>query len=194
MVLTDKEALQRYLKQAHEALLWKVEGLSEYDLRRPLVPTGTNLLGLVKHVATVEAGYLGDVFGRPFPEKFPWNADDAEDNADMWATAEESSGYILDLYKRVWAHSDATVEALDLNTESSVPWWGGDANPVTFHRIIVHMLTELNRHLGHADILRELIDGAIGHRPDLSNLPEHDEAWWSAYRERLEETARLAGE
>ena len=190
MTLTDKQALQRYLMLAHQALLWKVEGLSEYDLRRPLVATGTNLLGIVKHVATVEAGYLGDVFDRPFPDVFPWNAEDAEDNADMWATEDESSESILDLYRRVWAHSDATVEALDLSTEASVPWWDEASNPVTLHRIIVHMVTELNRHLGHADILRELIDGSVGHRADSTNLPDGDAEWWAAYRAKLEATAK----
>src|SRR4029453_670668 len=85
-----KADLHRYLQAGREALLWKLDGLSEYDIRRPMVPTGTNLLGIVKHVAGVEAGYLGDTFGRPFEEPLPWLDDDAEPNADMWATAEES--------------------------------------------------------------------------------------------------------
>ncbi len=97
-----KADLHRYLRVAREALLWKLEGLSEYDIRRPMVPTGTNLLGLVKHVASVEAGYLGDTFGRPSDESLPWLADDAEPNADMWATEEESREQIVDLYRRVW--------------------------------------------------------------------------------------------
>jgi len=187
-MLTEKAVLQRYLTAAHEALLWKLDGLSEYDLRRPLVPTGTNLLGLVKHVASVESEYFGFVFGRPFPEELPWI--DGDDNADMWATADESSEYILGLYRRVWAHADATLEALDLGAEGTVPWWGEEANPVTLHRIAVHCIAELNRHLGHADILRELIDGAVGLRQDVSNLPEHDEQWWLDYRARLEQTAQ----
>ena len=190
MPLSEKQALQRYMMLAHDALLWKVEGVSEYDLRRPLVPTCTNLLGLVKHVATVEAGYLGDIFDRPFPEVFPWNADDAEDNADMWATADESSEYILDLYRRVVEHSNATIEALPLDAEASVPWWSAEANPVTLHRILLHMVTELNRHLGHADILREMIDGAAGMRSDATNLPPVEQQWWAEYRARLEGTAR----
>src|SRR5918995_4766377 len=85
-----KADLCRYLRVAREALLWKLDGLSEYDVRRPLVPTGTNLLGLVKHVASVAAGYFGDTFGRPYPEPLPWMDDDAEPNADMWATVDES--------------------------------------------------------------------------------------------------------
>src|ERR1700736_434639 len=101
-----KADLHRYLQDAREALLWKLDGLSEYDVRRPLVPTGTNLLGLVKHVAGVEAGYFGGAFGRPYEEPLPWYDDGAEPNADMWATADESRQDILGLYQRVWAHSD----------------------------------------------------------------------------------------
>ena len=118
-----KAHLLRYLQSAREALLWKLEGLDEYGIRRPLTPTGTNLLGLVKHVAGTEAGYLGDVFGRPFPQELPWMEADAEDNADMWATPEESRESVVELYRRVWEHSDATVEALELNAVGEVPWW-----------------------------------------------------------------------
>ncbi len=83
-----KDVLRGYLQRAHETLLWKLDGLDDYDIRRPLVPTGTNLLGLLKHCAGVEAGYLGEVFGRPFAEPLPWMSFEAEANADMWATAE----------------------------------------------------------------------------------------------------------
>ena len=107
-----KADLHRYLQLAREALLWKLDGLSEYDVRRPLVPTGTNLLGLVKHLASVEAGYFGETFGRPFRRAAAVVGRDAEPNADMWATADESRDEIVGLYHRVWAHSDATIEAL----------------------------------------------------------------------------------
>ena len=115
-----KEDLHRYLRAAREALLWKLDGLSEYDLRRPMTPTGTNLLGLVKHVASVELGYLGDTFDRPSDEPLPWSADDAEPNADMWATADESREQIVGLYKRAWAHSDATIDTLALDATGHV--------------------------------------------------------------------------
>src|SRR2546421_6292058 len=82
--LDTKGELQRYLQVGRDALLWKLEGLTEYDMRRPLVRTGTSLLGLVKHVASVESGYFGVVFGRPFPNPLPWMEFD-EPNADMWA-------------------------------------------------------------------------------------------------------------
>jgi hypothetical protein len=187
-----KEQLHLYLRAGREALLWKLDGLSEYDVRRPLVPTGTNLLGLVKHVASVESGYFGDTFGRPFPERFPWLDEGAEPNADLWATADESRADMVGLYRRVWAHSDATIEALDLDAQGRVPWWPAERNPVTLHRILVHMVAETHRHAGHADLVREMIDGAAGMRKDNDNMPPVDEAWWAEYRERLERVAREA--
>jgi uncharacterized damage-inducible protein DinB len=187
-----KEDLKRYLQAAREALVWKLDGLSEYDIRRPLVPTGTNLLGLVKHLASTEAGYFGDTFGRPFDEPMPWLDDDAEPNADMWATAEESRSQILDLYRRVWAHADATIDAVGIDDLGHVPWWPEGRNEVTLHRILVHMVAETNRHAGQADIVRELIDGAAGLREDNDNLAPGDQAWWEEYRNRLEGVAQEA--
>ena len=186
----QKTVLLRYLQEGRDALLWKLEGLSEYDIRRPLVPTGTNLLGLVKHVASTEAGYLGDVFGRPFPERLPWLDDGAEPNADMWATADESRQDIVELYRRVWTSSDATVAALDLDAPGVVPWWREETRDVTLQQILVHMIAETHRHAGHADIVRELVDGAAGVRADNSNLPEAEQEWWDGYRDRLEAVAR----
>src|SRR5437764_10536563 len=122
--MSDAKAdLTTYLQRGRDALLWKLDGLSEYDIRRPMTPTGTNLLGLVKHVASVAAGYFGETFGRRFPESMPWFDDDAEPNADMWATAEESREQIVGLYRRVWVHTDATIEALPLDAVGRVPWW-----------------------------------------------------------------------
>ncbi|MFF0311690.1 DinB family protein [Streptosporangium sp. NPDC004379] len=188
-----KSDLHRYLKIAREALVWKLDGLAEYDIRRPMTPTGTNLLGLIKHVAGTEAGYFGDVFGRPFPEPLPWMEDEAEANADMWATAEESRDEIIALYHRVQAHSDATIEALELDATGRVPWWPEGRDEVTLHRILIHMIAETDRHAGHADIVRELIDGAAGLRQDAGNLPPGDRSWWEGYRARLEDLAREAG-
>jgi uncharacterized damage-inducible protein DinB len=191
--MTDPKAdLHRYLQTAREALLWKLDGASEYDIRRPLTRTGTNLLGVVKHVASVEAGYLGDTFGRPFPEPLPWFEVDAEPNADMWATPEESREQIVELYRTVWAHSDATVDALDLDAEGDVPWWPAERRTVTLHRILVHVLAETNRHAGHMDIVRELVDGAAGLRADNDNLAPGDADWWQAYHDQVEQAARAA--
>jgi uncharacterized damage-inducible protein DinB len=189
----QKADLHRYLKRGREAIAWKLDGLSEYDARRPLTPTGTNLLGLVKHLASVELGYFGDCFGRPSGEPQPWMEADAEPNADMWATAEESREQIMGLYRRAWAHSDATIDALDLDAIGQVPWWG-DEGKVTLHRILIHMIAETERHAGQADIVRESIDGAAGLSEGNDNLPEFDQASWAQYRSRLEQAAREAGD
>jgi uncharacterized damage-inducible protein DinB len=191
--LAMKAHLHHYLQSGRDALLWKLEGLPEYDVRRPMSPTGTNLLGVVKHVATVEAGYLGVVFGRPFPEPMPWDTDDSEPNADMWATADESREQIVGLYQRVWAHGDATLADLPLDAPGEVPWWPAERRRVTLHQIALHLIAEVHRHAGHADLVRELIDGAAGHRRDSLNLPDGDEIWWAGYREHLERVARAAG-
>ncbi len=188
-----KDDLRRYLQEARDALVWKLEGLSEYDGRRPLVPTGTNLLGLVKHMASVESGYLGATFGRPFPEPMPWLDDDAEVNADMWATAEESRDEVVGLYHRVWIHSDATIETVPLDASGRVAWWPPDRREVTLHRILVHLIAETHRHAGHADIVRELIDGAAGRRANDPSLPPSEATWWESYRDRLEQVARDVG-
>lgn len=187
-----KAHLHRYLQTGREALLWKLDGLPEYDVRRPMTPTGTNLLGLVKHLAYVEMGYFGPTFGRPVAEVEPWLADDVEPNGDMWATAEESREEILALYRRAWAVTDATIGELPLEAEGSVSWWHPDRRAVTLHQVLVHVIAETHRHAGHADIVRELIDGAAGLRDGNDNLPEVDRAWWSGYRERLEAAARAA--
>jgi Protein of unknown function (DUF664) len=189
----DKADLQRYLQTGRDALVWKLDGLGEYDIRRPLVPTGTNLLGLVKHLASVEFGYFGDTFDRPYDEELPWWDDDAEPNADMWATPEESRADIVDLYRRAWAHTDATVAALDLDATGRVPWWPPERRDVTLHQVLVHVIAETHRHAGHADIVRELIDGSAGLRAGVTNMPDVDRAWWVDYRNRLEEAARRAG-
>lgn len=189
-----KHDLHRYLRLAREALLWKLDGLSEYDIRRPMTPTGTNLLGMVKHLATVELGYFGDTFDRPHHEPLPWLEGDLEANADMWATADESRAQIISLYQRAWAHADATIDALSLDSIGRVPWWPEERREVTLHRILVHVATETNRHGGHADIVRELIDGAIGGREDNDNVPPHDERWWQNYRNHLERVAMTYAE
>ncbi|MET7935544.1 DinB family protein [Streptomyces sp. NPDC005322] len=193
MTVSDAKAdLHFYLQSARDALLWKLEGLSEYDIRRPLTPTGTNLLGLVKHVAGVELGYLGDTFGRPSGEPLPWLEDGAEPNADMWATADESREYIVELYRRAWAHADATIDALALDTIGKVPWWPSGRDEVTLHHAVVRVISDTHRHAGHADIIRELLDGAVGMNKGNDSMPPGDSAWWESYRSGLERAAHEA--
>jgi Protein of unknown function (DUF664) len=191
MTASDPKAdLHRYLQDERDALLWKLEGLSEYDARRPLVPTGTNLLGLVKHVTGGEMGYFGDTFGRPCPGQIPW--DESDPMSDMFAAPDESREFITGLYRRAWAHSDATIEALPLDAIGHVPWWPADRNEVTLHHILVRVTAETARHVGHADIVRELIDGAAGWTQARSNLPPSDQIDWQAHRDRVERAARQA--
>ncbi len=188
-----KSVLKRYLGRAREAVLWKLDGLSDHDVRRPLTPTGTNLLGVVKHLAGVEAGYFGDCLGRPVPDMPPWYAemmaDTLEGNGDMWATADESRESILDLYARVAAHSDAVIDELDLDETGSVPWWGESGTAVSVQWFLVHMIAETNRHAGQMDIVRELVDGAAGMRPESTNMPSDDPDYWTTHRARVQETA-----
>ncbi len=104
-------------------MVWKLDGLSKYDVRRPLTPTGTNLLGLVKHLSIVEAWYFGKTFDRPFAEDLPWWDEGAEEQTDMWVTAAETRDEIVDRYRRVWLHADATIIDLPADAPGHVPWW-----------------------------------------------------------------------
>jgi len=185
-----KQTLHRYLRQAREAMVWKLDGLSEYDVRRPLTPTCTNLLGLVKHLSIVEAWYFGKTFDRPFAEDLPWWDEGAEEQIDMWVTAGETRAEIVDRYRRVRLHADVTINDLPADAPGNVPWW--PRPDVTLNTMLVHVLAETNRHAGHADILREQLDGSVGMRSDNSNVAEHGAAWWDDLRGRIEEAAQTA--
>jgi hypothetical protein len=184
-----KHDLHRALQTARETLLWKLDGLSEFDIRRPMTATGTNLLGLIKHLAGSEYGYFGYVFGRPPDAPPPWLTGDAEPNVDMWATAVESREEIIGLYRTACAHSDVTIRTLDLDAVGHVPSWPEDSRDVTLHQVLVHMVAETSRHAGHADIVRELVDGTVGLRADNDNMAPVDASWWEEYRSRLERVA-----
>ncbi|YCK77886.1 DinB family protein [Arthrobacter sp. D3-16] len=190
--MDEKETLHHYLRVRRDNLLGKLDGLSEYDVRRPLTPTGTNLLGLVKHVASVELGYFGEVFGRPSGRHLPWLDDEASPDADMWVRPDESRDFIVELHRFAAAHSDATIGALPLDAPGVVPWWAEERRHVTLHQILVHMVAERTQHLGHADILRELIDGSAGQRPGDPNLTVRSAEEWQAHCASIEAAARTA--
>ena len=197
-----KEHLHDALGWARASLLGKLDGLGEYDVRRPLTATGTNLLGLVKHLTITEAWYFGEVFGRAVPEVLPWS--DAPDTdakltayfehklalADMWATEDESRDEILDRYARMCEHSDATIAALDIDAPGHVAWW--PRPNVMLFNILVHVVAETNRHAGHADILREQLDGSVGEGGGDQGMHGRDPAFWDDHRAKLERAAEAA--
>jgi hypothetical protein len=185
-----KEYLHRELGEIRDTMVWKLDGLTEYDIRRPLTATGTNLLGLIKHLSITEARYFGDVFGRPFPERLPWWDEDAEPGTDQWVTEHETRAEVVDRYRRIGEHADGTIDALDIDAPGRVPWW--PSPEVTLFKVLVHVLTETNRHAGHADILREQLDGTKGTSAGQATRSGRDMAFWADRRARIDAAARAA--
>lgn len=181
-----KEHLHDHLRWVRDALVWKLDGLSEYEIRRPMTQTGTNLLGLVKHVAVSHARYLGEVFDRPFPEPIPRWDDLASRGTDHWATADETRSDIVGLYERACAHADATIDALDLDATGYVPWWDEE---VPLFNVMVHCLSDTTRHVGHADIIRESIDGAVGFERGAPVGHGKDADFWEQRRSEIDRAA-----
>jgi len=182
MVDDAKTVLKTYLQGARDTLVWKLDGLSERDQRLPRTPTGTNLLGIVKHALNVEAVYFGPTFGQewPTPDELV-SADESDPQADWYATASETPAGLIDLYRRVQTFADATIDTRPLDAIGRVSHW--NAAEVSLHQILVHVIVDLQRHAGHADILREQIDGAVGLLQDHSNVPADRD--WPAYAARL---------
>jgi uncharacterized damage-inducible protein DinB len=177
--------LHRYLQQSRERILSCLDDVSDYDIRRPMTPTGTNLLGLVKHLVGIELGYLGACVGRPSPIRLPWIEDESIwDNADMWATADETRTYITDLYRAAWQHSDKSIAQLGLAAPAQVPWWPAGRRTTTLGSLLVRVLTDTAQHAGHADILRETIDGRAGRDHDTL-----DDAARARHVERVQRAA-----
>ena len=154
----EKTALVAALDRHRDAVLWKLEGLDDDQLRWPGVPSGTTLLGLVKHLAFVENGWFCETFGQPFEVPL---FDQADPEADLRVEAGESTQDILDYYTRARAAADASIAVHDLE-DTGTAWFG---DTVTMRWVLVHMVEEVSRHAGHADIVRELIDGATGDHP-----------------------------
>ena len=157
-----KADLVRYLQTARDAMVWKLDGLSEYDVRRPMTPTGTNLLGMVKHLASVEAGYFGETSAGPSPNRCRGSTTTPSPTPTCGppptSPANTSSGSTAGCGRMQTRRSTQ----LSLDALGQVPWWPAERSEVTLHRILIHMIAETNRHAGHADIVRELIDGAAG--------------------------------
>jgi uncharacterized damage-inducible protein DinB len=198
--MTDepKATLKRYLQASRDALLWKLDGLSERDLRMPRTPTGTNLAGIVKHCANVEVGYFGSTFGRAWPDPadpcyVALEVYDDDPQADWYLRAEDSVADLVDFYRRVWAFADATIDELPLDAVGSPPWWPAGSE-VTLHHMLVRVVDDLARHAGQADVLRESIDGSAGLNRTNSSLPDDEQIDWRAYVAKLDSIARSHSE
>jgi hypothetical protein len=190
--MTDalKEDLRQYLQYARDSVVRSLDGLSEYDVRRPLVPSGTNLLGVVKHLVGIELTYFGECVGRPAPVTLPWVEDGSIwQSADMWATPEESREHMLGLYRTAWRHSDEALASLGLDAPARVGWWAEGTRDTTFGHLVVRLVEETAHHAGHCDVVRELIDGRGGR--DSSDVG--DERWWSAYVAKIQAAAETFG-
>ena len=177
--------LQHYLQEGRDAMVRALDGLCEYDVRQPMTRTGTNLLGLVKHLTGVELGYLSTSVGRPAPS-LPWEEDGSVwEDGDMWARADESREWVLGLYRTAWEHTDRSVADLPLDHPAAPPWWPEETRSTTFGHLLVRVVAETAQHAGHADILRETIDGRAGGDPQRLG----DDAHWARYVAQVQAAA-----
>lgn len=153
---SEKESLHVALDRHRDAILWKLDGLTDADLRRQMTPSGTSLLGMVKHLASVEYGWFCSTFGRD-TEELPL-IDGDHPNADFRIEPNESTAEILAFYARARAAADQVIQELGMD-DTGKAWFGEE---VTLRWVLIHMVEETARHAGHADICRELIDGKVG--------------------------------
>jgi uncharacterized damage-inducible protein DinB len=153
----ETETLAGFLDYHRATLLWKLEGLDDEQLRRAMVPSGTSLLGLVKHLAYVERSWFQGVWAGQ-EVSFPWTREDPD--ADWRIEPDETTGDVLALYDGECDRSREIVAVASSLDEAVVhPRWKEE---VSRRWILVHMIEETARHNGHVDLLREAIDGVTG--------------------------------
>ncbi|MET1134341.1 MAG: DinB family protein [Aeromicrobium sp.] len=180
--MNARETSLHYLQRGHRAVLRAVHGVNEYDARRPLTPTGTNLMGLVKHLAIVELEYVASCAGYASDLGTPWETTTGkDDNSDLWLTADESAQQWIDLYVAVGEHTARACAALPQDSPARVPWWGEP--DTTFDYLLVHLVSETAQHAGHLEILREGLDGQ-GDAWDEART-DRDAAWWKAVTDQI---------
>ena len=156
----EKESLQVSLDRNRDVVLWKLDGLDDEQLRRQLTPSGTSLLGLVKHLGSVEYEWFCETFGRD-SAAIPFDENDPE--ADLRIRPDESTEEIVGYYGRARAAANQVIDELDVDAPGTA-WFG---ETVSMRWVLIHMLEETARHAGHMDILRELIDGATSDYPEV---------------------------
>jgi uncharacterized damage-inducible protein DinB len=153
---SEKEVLAGFLDHYRATILAVCDGLSEQDLRRPMVPSGTSLLGMIKHLAYVERGWFQETIAG---EKVDYPLDVDDPDADFRLAPGESPQSVFDLYRAECARSREILASVSLDAHAKGQERIADYN---VRWIVVHMIEETARHAGHADILREQIDGATG--------------------------------
>jgi hypothetical protein len=168
------------LTEVQESLLWKVDGLSDEQLRRPMTPTGTNLIGIVKHLTGITGGYLCAAFGRDQDVVPHEHDEELFFGLDMWATPDESPAEIVAAYRQACADGARAIEELDLDTVGR----HHSGSAVTLREMILTVLLDTTRHAGHADVVRELTDGRVGSRPGDPMSPD-DPEYLRMYRARI---------
>ena len=152
----EKRVLVTFREQGQNAMLALCEGLSDEQLRQRLVPSLTTILGMVKHLAYVERWWFQDVF-EGLDCEYPSSEDDWD--ADFRIEPDESTHEILERYRSECATSARIIEAHDLD-DISVNHT--QRPPCTLRWTILHVVEDTARHAGHADILREQLDGKTG--------------------------------
>lgn len=151
----ERESLLAALERHRDAILWKLDGLTDAQLRTSVVPSGMTPIGLVQHLASVEYGWFCATFGRPHE---PLGFDIHDENADFRVAPDEPTADVFAFWARARAAADEAVSEVDLD-EVGTAWFG---EQVSMRWVMIHMLEELARHAGHMDIVRELIDGTTG--------------------------------
>lgn len=114
-----------------------------------------------------------------------------QSNAEMWAKPNETTADIVSSCRTTWEVADETINQLGLDAVGRVPWWGD--SPVTLHHVLVHVTAETQRHAGHADIVRELIDGSAGLLDGHHNLRISERALQREFRDQVQVAACVAG-
>jgi len=181
---TEESLLHKHLEDVRDALIWKVEGLDEEARRRPMTPTGTNLIGVVKHMTWIEGWYLCEFFGRERPRlEWEWDPDASwGHHSHMYAKPEETTGDLIAAYRATNTAADRAIEELGLDAVGQ--HWSGE--PVSLRSMVLAVLVDTARHAGHSDIMRELIDGGTGDRDSPSGFyGREDEEYRSTYLARV---------
>jgi len=157
----ERETLEGFLDYYRDTILWKLQGMSDEDLRRVIVPSGWSALGMVKHLAYVEQGWFRHRLAGEPRGPVPWTDEDPD--ADFRVEPGETNDAIIGLYRSECEHSRAVAAKASLDDLAKE--WPADRPPQdrpTLRWIYLHMIEETARHAGHLDVARELIDGKTG--------------------------------